>query len=136
MINLKKITSACIALLLLTISANAQLTETTNVPKNANEQFIVKYIGSDADYLLFTVEFNIANNNFALLKINDKEDGELYSQRWNSSYKKQTFKIELKEGRDLNFKLISGDKVFNKKFSAKSTFIQQTTVSENETAAL
>jgi hypothetical protein len=128
---LKNISTAIAAVVLLSTAATAQ----TPAPK-ATEAFTVKYIGNEDDYLFFQVEINANDNNFSLLKINDKAEGELYSQSWKSSVKTQTFKIEKKEGQELNFKLLSGNKVYSKTFSATTSTIEKTTVNENDMVTL
>ncbi|NOT90452.1 hypothetical protein [Ferruginibacter sp.] len=129
--NLKNIATAIIAVVLFSTSAAAQTVKTVA----ANEPLTVKYIGNEEDYLYFQVEIN-AGNNFSLLKINDKAEGELYSQSWKSSSKFQTFKIEKKDGQELNFKLLSGNKVYNKSFSATTSLIEKTIVNENDVVVL
>ncbi|WP_462254767.1 hypothetical protein [Ferruginibacter sp.] len=130
--NLKNITTAIVAVILFATSAAAQ----TVKPAAANETFTVKYIGNEADYLYFQVEINTGNSNFAMLKINDKEEGELYSQSLRNNLKLQTFKIEKKDGQELNFKLLSGNKTYSKTFSASTILIEKTTVNENDVVIL
>jgi hypothetical protein len=130
--NLKNITTAIVAVILFATSAAAQ----TVKPAAANEHFTVKYIGNEEDYLYFEVEINTGNNNFAMLKINDKEEGELYSQSLRKNLKPQTFKIEKKDGQELNFKLLSGNKTYSKTFSASTILIEKTTVNENDVVIL
>ena len=132
--NLKNITTAIIAVLLFATTATAQ-TATAKTAK-ADEPFTVKYIGNEEDYLYFQVEINTGNSNFSLLKINDKAEGELYSQSWKPSLKVQTFKIEKKDGQQLNFKLMSGNKVYSKTFSANTSLKETTTVNENDMVIL
>jgi hypothetical protein len=132
--NLKNITTAIIAVLLFATTATAQ-TATAKTAK-ADEPFTVKYIGNEEDYLYFQVEINTGNSNFSLLKINDKAEGELYSQSWKPSLKVQTFKIEKKDGQQLNFKLLSGNKVYSKTFSANTSLKETTTVNENDMVVL
>jgi hypothetical protein len=132
--NLKNITTAIIAVLLFATTATAQ-TATAKTAK-AHEPFTVKYIGNEEDYLYFQVEINTGNSNFSLLKINDKAEGELYSQSWKPSLKVQTFKIEKKDGQQLNFKLMSGNKVYSKTFSANTSLKETTTVNENDMVVL
>src|SRR5205809_8111062 len=117
--NLKNISAAIIAVVLFATTAAAQTTVAKT--EKATAPFTVKYIGNEDDYLYFQVEINTGNNNFSLLKINDKTEGELYSQSWKSNSKVQTFKIEKKDGQELNFKLLSGSKVYSKSFSATSS---------------
>jgi hypothetical protein len=130
--NLKKIATAMAAVILFATSAAAQ----TVKPAAANEPFTVKYIGNEEDYLYFEVEINTGNSNFAMLKINDKEEGELYSQSLRKNLKPRTFKIEKKDGQELNFKLLSGNKTYSKTFSASTILIEKTTVNENDVVIL
>lgn len=132
--NLKNITTALLAVVLFTTAASAQ-TATAKTAK-ADETFTVKYIGNEDDYLYFQVEINAGNNNYSLLKINDKAEGELYSQSWKANVKVQTFKIEKKDGQQLNFKLLSGNKVYSKTFSANTSLKETTTVNENDMVVL
>ena len=130
--NLKNITTAIVAVILFATSAAAQ----TAKPAAANEPFTVKYIGNEEDYLYFQVEINTGNSNFAMLKINDKEEGELYSQSLRKNLKPRTFKIEKKDGQELNFKLLSGNKTYSKTFSASTILVEKTTVNENDVVIL
>ena len=132
--NLKNITTALIAVVLFAASASAQSSVAKTV--KANEPFTVKYIGNEEDYLYFQVEINTGSTDYSLLKINDKSEGELYSQSWKTSLKLQTFKIEKKDGQELNFKLLSGNKVYSKSFSASTSLIEKTTVNENDLVVL
>lgn len=130
--NLKNITTAIVAVILFATSAAAQ----TVKPARVNEPFTVKYIGNEEDYLYFEVEINTGNSNFAMLKINDKEEGELYSQSLRKNLKPRTFKIEKKDGQELNFKLLSGNKTYSKTFSASTILVEKTTVNENDVVIL
>lgn len=129
--NLKNITTAIIAVILFANTATAQ---TVSVSKDA--PLTVKYLGSQEDYLIFQVEVNTASGNFALLKINDKADGELYSQSCKPTLKTQTFKIEKKDSQELSFKLLSGKNVYTKTFSSNTSLIEKTTVNENDMVIL
>jgi len=139
--NLKNITAAILAVAFLATTATAQttasvkaktVTATTSV---ADEPLTVKYIGNQDDYLYFQVDI-AANSNFTMLKISDKAEGELYSQSWKTGLKTQTFKIEKKDGQELNFKLVAGSKVYSKTFSASTSLQETTTVSENDMVVL
>jgi hypothetical protein len=129
---LKNTTTAIVAVILFATSAAAQ----TATPAAAIETFTVKYLGNEADYLYFQVEINTGNSNYAMLKINDKEEGELYSQSLRKNLKPQTFKIEKKYGQELNFKLLSGNKTYSKTFSASTILVEKTTVNENDVVIL
>jgi len=134
--NLKNITTAIIAVVLFATAASAQTSTAANVSLKTTEPFSVKYIGSEDDYLYFQVEVNTGNSNYSLLKINDKAEGELYSQTLKADLKLKTFKIEKKEGQELNFKLLSGNKVYSKSFSASTSLKETTTVNENDMVVL
>jgi hypothetical protein len=139
--NLKNITAAILAVAAFATTAAAQTATAKIVAVQTattvkEEPFVVKYIGNEDDYLYFQVEINTGNNNFSLLKINDKTEGELYSQSWKSNSKVQTFKIEKKDGQELNFKLLSGSKVYSKTFSATTSLKETTTVNENDMVVL
>lgn len=140
--NLKNITAAILAVAAFATTASAQTATAKTVAvqtaatAKTEEPFVVKYIGNEDDYLYFQVEINTGNNNFSLLKINDKSEGELYSQSWKSNSKTQTFKIEKKDGQELNFKLLSGSKVYSKTFSATTSLKETTTVNENDMVVL
>ncbi len=127
--NLKNITTAIIAVILFANTASAQ-----TVSKETS--LTVKYLGSQDDYLLFQVEINTGNSNFSLLKINDKAEGELYSQSWKTSAKFQIFKIEKKDSQELSFKLLSGKNVYVKTFSSNTSLVEKTTVNENDVVVL
>jgi hypothetical protein len=131
--NLKNISTALLAVVLFATTAAAQTTVAKT--EKATAPFTVKYIGNEEEYLYFQVEINTGNN-FSLLKIDDKAEGELYSQSWKPALKIQTFKIEKKEGQQLNFKLLSGKKVYSKTFSATTSLKETTTVNENDTVVL
>lgn len=132
--NLKNIITALIAVVLFATTASAQTTA-ANTAK-AEDTFTVKYIGNEENYLYFQVDINTGNNNFSLFKINDNAEGELYSQSWKSGLKTQTFKIEKKDGQQLNFRLLSGNKVYSKTFSANTSLKETTTVNENDMVVL
>ena len=139
--NLKNITAAILAVAAFATTASAQTATAKTVAVQTattvkEEPFVVKYIGNEDDYLYFQVEINTGSNNFTLLKINDKTEGELYSQSWKSNSKVQTFKIEKKDGQELNFKLLSGSKVYSKTFSATTSLKETTTVNENDMVVL
>jgi hypothetical protein len=127
--NLKNIATAIIAVVLLATTAAAQSV-------NTNEPLTVKYIGAEDDYLFFQVEVKPENSNYSWLKINDKAEGELYSQSLKLNSRVQTFKIEKKDGQELSFRLVSGNKVYTKTFSASTSIIEKTTVNESDVVVL
>ncbi len=126
--NLRNIATALIAVVLFSNAATAQ----TAPAATANEPFTVKYIGNDEGYILFQVEVNTGDKNFSLLKINDKNEGELYSQSYKKSAKPTTFKIEKKDTQEISFRLLAGKKVYTKTFSTSTSNIETTSVNEND----
>ncbi len=127
--NVKNIIAALFSTALFT-AANAQTAATPQEP------LTVKYIGTDAGYLLFQVDVNTNTANFSLFKINDKTEGELFSQSWKSNYRTQTFKIEKKDYQELSFTLLAGKKAYTKAFSTNTSTVETTTVSETELVKL
>lgn len=101
----------------------------------AQEPLTVKYIGSEENYLLFQVEVNTAST-FSLFRINDKTEGELFSQSWRNTNKPMTFKIEKKDAQELSFTLVAGRKAFTKNFATSTNVVETTTVSEAEVVKL
>jgi hypothetical protein len=130
--NLKNIATAITAVVLFTTTATAQTVITANV----NEPLTVKYIGAEEDYLVFQVEIKADNSSFSLFKINDKTEGELFSQNLKATSNFKTFKIEKMDGQEISFKLLTGKKVYTKIFSATTSAVQKTTVNENDVVVL
>ena len=127
--NLKKIAAAIIAVILFTNTATAQIV-------SKEPPLTVKYLGNQGGYLLFEVGINTGNDILPLLKINDKAEGELYSQNWKINAKSQIFKIEKMDFQELSFKLLSGKKVYSKNFSTNTSFVEKITVKENDVVVL
>ena len=123
--NLRNIATAILAVILFSTAAAAQT-------KTANEPFTVKYIGNDEGYILFEVAVNTLDKNYTLLKINDKIDGEIYSQSYKKGTKQTTFKIEKKDAQELIFRLLSGKTVYTKTFYTSVNNVESTTVNEND----
>ena len=111
-------------------------TAQTVTSKVTPEPLSVKYIGSEEGYLLFQVEVNTDKNSFSLFKINDKAEGELFSQGWKVNTRPQTFKIEKKDLQELSFTLLAGKKTYTKSFSTNASVIETITVSETEVVKL
>ncbi len=125
--NVKNIIIALFAAVFFTTAASAQTA--------TQEPLTVKYIGMEDNYLLFQVEVNTAAN-FSLFKINDRTEGELFSQSWKNSSKPLTFKIEKKDVQELSFTLVAGKKAYTKNFATSTNVIETTTVSESEVVKL
>jgi hypothetical protein len=130
--NLKNIATAITAVVLFATTATAQTVKT----ENANEPLTVKYIGAEEDYLVFQVEIKTDNSNLSLFKINDKTEGELFSQNLKANGGFKTFKIEKMDGQEISFKLVTGKKVYTKTFSATTSAVEKTTVNENDVVVL
>lgn len=125
--NMKNIIAALFVTVFFTSVASAQTA--------AQEPLTVKYIGTEENYLMFQVEVNTPAA-FSLFKINDRNEGELFSQSWKNSNKPLTFKIERKEAQELSFTLVTGKKSFVKNFAANTNSVETTTVSETEVVKL
>ncbi len=125
--NLKNIATAITAVVLFATTATAQTVKT----ESANQPLSVKYIGTEQDYLVFEVEIKTDNTNFSLLKINDKTEGELFSQNLLNGGLK-TFKIEKVYGQEISFKLLTGKKEYIKTFSTVTSTVEKTTVNPND----
>jgi hypothetical protein len=130
--KLKNIATAITAVVLFATTAAAQTVKTENV----NEPLTVKYIGVEEDYLVFQVEIKTDNSNLSLLKINDKAEGELFSQNLKANGQFKTFKIEKMDGQEISFKLLTGKKIYTKTFSATTSAVEKTTVNENDVVVL
>jgi hypothetical protein len=130
--NLKNIATAITAVVLFATTTTAQTVTTVNT----TEPLTVKYIGAEEDYLFFQVEIKAGNSNFSLLKINDKTEGELFSENLKAIGKFKTFKIEKMDGQELSFKLLTGKKVYIKTFSVTTSAVEKTTVNENDVVVL
>jgi hypothetical protein len=126
--NVKNIITAFASVIFFSAVASAQSLNT--------DAMSVKYIGSEEGYLLFQVEVNTPANGFSLFKINDKTDGEIFSQSWKNTTKMQTFKIERKGDQELSFTLYAGKKTFTKSFSTSTSLIENTTVTETDLVKL
>lgn len=125
--NMKNIIAALLTAVFFTTAASAQTV--------AQEPLTVKYMGMEENYLLFQVEVNTPNT-FSLFKINDRTEGELFSQSWKNSNRPLTFKIEKKDAQELSFTLVAGKKAFTKNFATSTNVIETTTVSESDVVKL
>ncbi len=130
--NLKNIGTAIFAFILFTSAASAQ----TKTTLDLNENFSVKFVGIEENYLCFQVVITDLENKESFLRIEDKIEGELYSDNLYANTQTLKFRIEKKEGQELNFKLTSGKKVYSKSFTATTKLSESTTVKENAIAVL
>lgn len=110
-------------------TVNAQSAKTTYSLKAA-EPVSVRYISSDADYLIFELSINSAEDVFAALKITDKSGVELFHENVKSYSGTRTIKIEKGDFKELKFKLDLGGNVYTKVFSITVAHIEDTRVKE------
>ncbi len=125
--NLKVVFTVMVATLLIGGTVKAQ----SSVAANIEDNFLVKFTGTEDNYLCFQVEVKGLNDNGTILKISDKQEGELYTQNWKAKVPFQAFKIEKKDGQQLIFNLQAGSKQFIKTFYTSTRFIESTVVEEN-----
>jgi hypothetical protein len=114
MYKLKNIALSLIALIVLSVTANAT-TDSTRI-EGKSESFTVKYLGNDGDYLVFEVVMQSADAKHTSLQISDKAEGNIYTSAIRSSYRAQRMKIEKKGGQELDFKLMVGGNVYTQSF--------------------
>jgi hypothetical protein len=130
--NLKVVFTVMVATLLIGGTVKAQ----SSVAANIEDNFLVKFTGTEDNYLCFQVEVKGLNDNGTILKISDKQEGELYTQNWKAKAPFQVFKIEKKDGQQLIFNLQAGSKKFIKTFYTSTRFIESTVVEENSFVVL
>ncbi len=130
--NLKNISTAILAVILFATSASAQSSKLDKTETN----FSVKFVGIEEDYLCFQVNISDSYNKVAVLKISDRNEGELYSNNFKIDTRSLNFRIEKKEGQELDFQLLSGGKLFSKTFSTNTKTTEKVIVQENEVAVL
>lgn len=87
---------------------------------DTSEPLTVRFLGSQGDYLIFRVEIKTGNVGHSILQIDDAIEGELYSNPIYTNSKFQVMKIEKRENQVLDFKLISGKKVYTKTYTTES----------------
>ena len=125
--NLKVLSIVLFAMFLMAGSVSAQSFKANY----KQDDFSVKYTGTEANYLLFEVAIFATGEGSSILKISDKAEGELYSQNWKPKVNTQLFKIEKQAGQQIVFNLQVGDKVYTRTFSAVTQLVEKTTVQEN-----
>lgn len=119
----------------LLLNANAQNISKAQIIKG-EEPLQVKYIETQGDYLVFSVEVKAEGANRPVLSIDDVVEGELYSNIIGGRSKVQTMKIEKRENQVLDFKLVSGKSVYVKTFTTYAGVIEQAKGSEKSIAGL
>ena len=83
------------------------------------EPLSVSFLGADADYLYFQVAVTAGNHKVAF-EVSDKEEGSLYSNYYIKDNVK-IYKIERREGQQLDFNLKAGKQLFTWSFSDRNT---------------
>jgi hypothetical protein len=136
MSTFRNITAAAASLVLLSGIAHAQIAVPTHYSINNSGDFGVKYLGSDGDYLVFEVKIQSPLSDNASFRVEDSNDGTLYTSRIKDASKLTRVKIEKKDYQALNFKLVVGSKVYSKSFSVNTKMIDRTTVSESDITKL
>jgi len=137
MSTIKNITAAALSFVLVTGVVNAQTAIPTSYASVSNaEGFGVKYLGSDADYLVFEVKIEAPVLESASFRVEDSNDGVLYATNQKDIATLKRVKIEKKDYQALNFKLVVGKKTYSKSFSVNTSMIERTTVSESDITAL
>jgi hypothetical protein len=87
-----------------------------SVGEPANEALSVKFLGEDSKYLFFEVAIRAGGNKTVSFAVSDKTEGELYAVVLKSD-KVQTYKIEKREGQELDFNLYAGNTNITKTYS-------------------
>ena len=120
---MKKIKTIAITLSAIVLFTGTAFAGTTNkvlpnaVTTASTEPLSVSYLGEDANYLYFQVAVIAGSNKTVLFAVSDRVEGELYSIVFHCD-KVQTYKIEKREGQELDFNLEAGKRTFSKSFSS------------------
>jgi len=119
----------------LLLNANAQnITNATSI--KGEEPLNVRYIETQGDYLVFSVEIRSVPDARPTFQIDDAIEGELYSNTLQTGSKVQTLKIEKRDNQVLDFKLVSGKTVYVKTFTTYAGIVEQSKVNEKSFAGL
>ena len=132
---MKSLKSIAAILIACTLICNSSMAQTSTALKN-DDNFSVKYTGVEGDYICFLIEIKGINGKYKTLKINDKKEGELYAENWNTTSNIQKFKIEIKDGQVLVFNLLTGGKEYSKTYSVSTKTIENTFVKEDDLVTL
>ena len=133
--TLKSVLTIILAVALFLNMATAQTGKAiSNVKSDA--ALTVKYLGFQAEYLLFQVEIKTGGISRSILTVNDKSEGELYAEAVNTNSKMMTIKIEKLSDQVLDFRLFSGKSVYSRTFTAHNNTIERFIVDEKRTAKL
>ena len=134
---IKNITAAALSLVLISGAINAQTAIPTSYATVDNSNgFGVKYLGSDEAYLVFEVKIEAPVLEGASFKVEDGNEGVLYSTNQKDIATLKRVKIEKKDYQALNFKLVIGKKIYSKSFAVNTSMIERTTVAESDITKL
>lgn len=86
----------------------------------SSEKLTVNFVGEENGYLIFHVAVNKGSNKMVSLTLKDKTEGELYNSNVLDS-KTQTFKVEKRDGQELEFSVRDGKKSYSKSFTIVPT---------------
>jgi hypothetical protein len=86
----------------------------------SSEKLIVNFVGEENGYLIFQVAVNKGSNKMVSLTLKDKSEGELYNANILTS-KTQTFKVEKRDGQELEFSVKAGKVSYSKSFTIAPT---------------
>jgi hypothetical protein len=86
----------------------------------SSEKLIVNFVGEDNGYLVFEVAVNKGSNKAVSLTLKDKTEGELYNSNVLGN-KTQTFKVEKRDGQELEFSVRDGKISYSKSFTIVPT---------------
>ena len=86
----------------------------------SSEKLIVNFVGEENGYLVFQVAVNKGSNKMVSLTLKDKTEGELYNSNI-ADNKTQTFKVEKRDGQELEFSVRAGKVSYSKSFTIVPT---------------
>ena len=86
----------------------------------SSEKLIVNFVGEENGYLVFQVAVNKGATKMVSLTLKDKTEGELYSSNVLNN-KTQTFKVEKRDGQELEFSVKAGKVSYSKSFTIVPT---------------
>lgn len=98
----------------------AQPTIAAKKKTEITEPLTVRFLGSDNDYLIFRVEIKTGNISSSEFRVEDASEGVLYANSLSTNSKYQLMKIEKRDYQVLDFKLVSGKKIYVKTFTTDS----------------
>ncbi len=132
---MKSLKSIAAILIASTFIGNTSMAQTNTTVKNENN-FSVKYLGIEDDYICFLLEIKGITEPNKTLLIKDKAEGELYVENWNNKSSLQKFKIERKDGQVLIFNLSTGNKEYSKTYSFSTNLTENVVVKEDDLVTL